>query len=228
MLYFNIIFCSLFNFTAGARIQSIPGEQQLLSLLPVPSMNNHYITVEQETLIVWHSHWNSYSEWALQKLCPEPTYQTISLSRPVQMLSQPCRLLSFKLILKSNGEQNVLTVHEYVFNFFTGTLSSEDNLQISRGILGRRSSCLHSASPQNRLENDVLKDRNNMFTPWYSCALCLSPLPYSSSSLSSSFPNIFLLSLDSLSMLTSLCSSPISIFQVRFILSKYEILHGKH
>lgn len=50
MLYFNINFCSLFNFTAGARIQSIPGEQQLLSLLPVPSMNNHYITVEEETL----------------------------------------------------------------------------------------------------------------------------------------------------------------------------------
>lgn len=113
-----------------------------------------------------------------------------------------------------------------LYNFSMDTLPSENNLQISRGILARKSSCIHSASPQNRLENNVLKVRNNMFTSWYSCALCLSPLPYSSSSLSSSFPNIFLLSLDSVSRLTSLCSSPISIFQVRFILSKYEILHG--
>lgn len=48
MLYFHINFCSLFNFTAGARTQSIPGKYQLLSLPPVPSMNNHYITVEKD------------------------------------------------------------------------------------------------------------------------------------------------------------------------------------
>lgn len=51
---FHVNFCSLFKFIAGARTQSIPGKQQLLTLLSVPvrSMNNHYITVKKETLIV--------------------------------------------------------------------------------------------------------------------------------------------------------------------------------
>lgn len=111
MLYFHINFCSLLNFTVGSRRQSIPGKQQLLSLLPVPSMNNHYIIIKKETLFVRHSYWNSF--WmGFKKALSEPKYQTISLSRLMQVLSQPCRLLSFKLILKSNGEQNVLTVHE--------------------------------------------------------------------------------------------------------------------